>query len=121
PDTVRRPRWGFRRHRGRRAPPPVRDVLLGGAARREPPHVPFVRLAGGEGPRGPLPRRVPMTTLGLVNIGALATGVLASPRLDAEAILVEHGRIAALGAASKTGAGSADVVVDCRGTPVIAG
>ena len=62
-----------------------------------------------------------MTTLGLVNIGALATGVLASPRLDAEAILVEHGRIAALGAASKTGAGSADVVVDCRGTTVIPG
>src|SRR5438093_11991147 len=55
-----------------------------------------------------------MASLGLVNIGALATGILASPRLDADAILVEHGRIAALGAGSRTGAGGADVVVDCR-------
>ena len=62
-----------------------------------------------------------MATLGLVNIGALATGVLASPRLEAEAILVQDGRIAALGAASKTGAAGADVVVDCRGTTVIPG
>src|SRR3989442_2169953 len=62
-----------------------------------------------------------MASLGLVNIGALATGILASPRLDADAILVEHGRIAALGAGSRTGAGGADVVVDCRGTAVIPG
>jgi len=56
-----------------------------------------------------------------VNIGAVATGVLAAPRGDAEAILVENGRIAALGAATTTGAASADVVVDCRGTTVIPG
>src|SRR2546422_3764237 len=62
-----------------------------------------------------------MATLGLVNIGALATGVLASPRLEAEAILVQDGRIAALGAASEAGAAGADVVVDCRGTTVIPG
>ncbi len=62
-----------------------------------------------------------MPTLGLVNIGALATGVLAAPRAEAEAILVENGRIAAIGAASRTGAGSADVVVDCLGTTVIPG
>src|SRR2546429_435771 len=62
-----------------------------------------------------------MASLGLVNIGALATGILASPRLDADAILVEHGRIAALGAGSRTGAEGADVVVDCRGTTVIPG
>jgi enamidase len=60
-------------------------------------------------------------TLGLVNIGALATGALASPRLEAEALLVANGRITALGAASKTGAAAADVVVDCRGTTVIPG
>jgi enamidase len=59
--------------------------------------------------------------LGLVNIGALATGILASPRLEAETILVESGRIAALGAAAKTGAAAADVVVDCRGATVIPG
>jgi enamidase len=64
---------------------------------------------------------VPPATLGLVNIGALVTGVLAAPRLEAEAILVEHGRIAALGARSSTGAAAADAVVDCRGATVIPG
>jgi enamidase len=62
-----------------------------------------------------------MATLGLVNIGALATGVLGAPRLEAEAILVDGARIAALGAASRTGAAGADVVVDCQGTTVIPG
>lgn len=62
-----------------------------------------------------------MPTLGLVNIGALATGVLEAPRLEAESILVEDGRIAALGAASRTGAAGADVVVDCQGTTVLPG
>ena len=62
-----------------------------------------------------------MTTLGLVNIGALASGILATPRLDAEAILVEDGRIAAIGAASRVSARGADVVVDCQGTTVFPG
>jgi enamidase len=60
-------------------------------------------------------------TLGLVNIGAVATGVLSAPRLEAEAILVEGGKIAAIGAASKVGAARADVVVDCLGTMVMPG
>ena len=62
-----------------------------------------------------------MATLGLVNIGALATGDLAAPRQDVEAILVENGRVAALGAAGRTAAAGADVVVDCRGTTVVPG
>src|SRR5258705_7209797 len=62
-----------------------------------------------------------MPTLGLVNVGALATGILESPRAEAEAIVVENGRIAAIGAASRTGAARADVVVDCLGTTVIPG
>src|SRR5213596_1580716 len=62
-----------------------------------------------------------MASLGLTNIGALATGMLAAPRAEAEAILVQDGRIAAIGAASRVGAGSADVVVDCQGTTVIPG
>jgi enamidase len=62
-----------------------------------------------------------VATLGLINIGAVATGILAAPRLEAEAILVEDGRISALGAASKTGVGRADVVVDCVGTTVMPG
>jgi enamidase len=62
-----------------------------------------------------------VATLGLVNIGALATGVLSAPRLEAEAILVESGLIVAIGAASRTAAAAADVVVDCQGTTVIPG
>jgi enamidase len=62
-----------------------------------------------------------VSTLGLVNIGIVATGVLAAPRLEAEAILVEDGRISAIGAASKIGAARADVVVDCVGTTVMPG
>jgi enamidase len=62
-----------------------------------------------------------MSTLGLVNIGALATGILSAPGLEAESIFVQDGRIAAIGAVSKTGASQADVVVDCLGTTVIPG
>ncbi|PYN33140.1 MAG: amidohydrolase [Candidatus Rokuibacteriota bacterium] len=62
-----------------------------------------------------------MPTLGLVNIAAIATGILGAPRLEAEAILVENGRVTAIGAASRTGAARADVVVDCVGTTVIPG
>jgi enamidase len=57
----------------------------------------------------------------LVNIGAIATGVLAAPRLEAEAILVRDGLIAAVGAESSVGAAGADAVVDCRGTTVMPG
>jgi enamidase len=62
-----------------------------------------------------------MATLGIVNIGALATGVLATPRGDVESLLVEGDRIAAMGPAGRTGAASADVVIDCRGTTVMPG
>ncbi len=62
-----------------------------------------------------------MTTLGLVNIGAFATGVLASPRAEVESVLVENGRIAALGRGGATAAARADVVIDCQGTTVIPG
>ena len=62
-----------------------------------------------------------MPTLGLVNIGALATGDLAAPRQEAEAILIEGDRLAAVGDAGRTGAAHADVVIDCRGTTVMPG
>jgi len=62
-----------------------------------------------------------MMTLGLVNIGAVATGMLGAPRLEAESIFVENGRVAAIGAASWTGAARADVAVDCLGTTVVPG
>src|SRR4029450_11492309 len=112
---------GLRRHRVRRSPAPVRDVLFGLAARCEPPHVSLLRLGPREADGPPLPGGVLMPTLGLVNIGALATGVLEQPRAEADAILVESARIAAIGAASRIGAKDADVVVDCLGTTVIPG
>lgn len=62
-----------------------------------------------------------MPTLGLINIGALVSGLLSAPRGEAESLLAEHGRITALGAASRTSAARADVVVDCRGTTVMPG
>ena len=62
-----------------------------------------------------------MPTVGLVNIGALASGILERPRLDAESLLVRDGRIATIGSASATSAARADVVVDCRGTTVMPG
>jgi enamidase len=60
-------------------------------------------------------------TVGFVNVGAVATGDLAAPRLEAESILVADRRIAAIGAGSATGAARADVVVDCHGATVIPG
>ena len=62
-----------------------------------------------------------MATLGLVNIGALATGDLTAPRQEVESLRVENGRIVDLGGGSRTGAARADVVVDCRGTTVMPG
>src|SRR5262245_39696800 len=90
------------------------------AARGEHAH-PLTRLGVGQAPGRPPPGRGLMATLGLVNIGALASGLLASARLDAEAILVVDGRIAAIGDASRVGAGGADVIVDCQGTTVLPG
>jgi enamidase len=55
--------------------------------------------------------------LALTNIGRLVTGFLHAPLATADTVVVEDGRIAALGGPS----GSADVVVDCRGTTVIPG
>ena len=62
-----------------------------------------------------------MPTLGLINSGVLATGVLDRARADVEAILVSEGRIAAMGGTTETSAARADVVVDCRGSTVIPG
>lgn len=62
-----------------------------------------------------------MPTVGLVNIGALATGILDAPRAQTDSILVRDGRIAAMGGASATLASGADVVIDCRGTTVVPG
>lgn len=62
-----------------------------------------------------------MTTLGVVNIGRLASGRLDAPTIAADAIMVREGRIAALGRAAEIGASGAEIVVDCQGATVIPG
>jgi len=62
-----------------------------------------------------------VATLGLINIGALATGRLVAPTLEADAILVDGGTIAAIGSVDRIGARRADTVIDCRGTTVLPG
>jgi enamidase len=74
-----------------------------------------VPAAGPDGPGDD------MSTVGLTNIGALATGVLDAPALEAETLLARDGRIVAIGSEAHTRARDADVVVDCRGTTVIPG
>jgi enamidase len=61
-----------------------------------------------------------MTTLAVVNIGRLASGRLDAPIIDADAIVVRDGRIAAIGRAGQMDV-TADVVVDCRTTTVLPG
>jgi len=60
-------------------------------------------------------------TVALINIGSLVTGVLVRPLAEVEAIFVNDGRIAAMGAASQVRGGEADVVIDCQGTTVMPG
>ena len=62
-----------------------------------------------------------MATLGLINIGAIASGRLAAPTLEGDGILVDGEAIAAIGSAERIGARRADTVVDCRGTTVLPG
>ena len=62
-----------------------------------------------------------MTTLGVVNIGTIVSGLLDRPLLAGDSILVEDGKIARVGGASETGAAGADVVVDAHGTTVMPG
>ena len=59
-----------------------------------------------------------MSTVAVINVGALVTGVLERPRIEADALLVRDGRIAAIGAVDAAGA---DVVVDCLGATVMPG
>jgi enamidase len=56
----------------------------------------------------------------MVNIGRLASGRLEAPIIEADAVVVREGRIAAIGRADQIDV-NADVTVDCRGTTVIPG
>jgi enamidase len=64
-----------------------------------------------------------MRTL-IVNIGAIATGDIAAPLADADSILIEDGRIAAVGRALRgeaAEAGHIDQLIDAKGTTAIPG
>ena len=61
-----------------------------------------------------------MTSVALVNIGAVASGRLEAPTIEADVIVARDGRIAAIGRAGQVDA-TADVVVDCRGATVVPG
>lgn len=54
----------------------------------------------------------------LHNIGHVLTGILEAPTLDADAIIIDAGRITSFDSSSAT---SADTVIDCRGMTVAAG
>ena len=62
-----------------------------------------------------------MSSLGIVNIGAIFTGDFARPRAQAASLRVESGRIAAMGPETVTGAGACDTVIDAAGTTVAPG
>jgi enamidase len=59
--------------------------------------------------------------LAIVNIGRLYTGDIARPTLEAEAVYVQDGRIAAVGSNTQIQAESPDSVVDARGLTVMPG
>src|SRR3989338_9576019 len=60
-------------------------------------------------------------TVALINIGALATGLLDRPTAEVEALYVRNGRIATIGSASQVNTRDADLIVDCQGTTVMPG
>src|SRR5689334_8460179 len=64
-----------------------------------------------------------MRTL-IVNIGTVATGDIAAPLADADSILIEDGRIVAVGKALEGGAaegGHIDQLIDAKGTTAFPG
>ncbi len=60
-------------------------------------------------------------TVALINIGALATGLLDRPTAEVEALYVRNGRLATIGSASQVNTRDADLIVDCQGTTVMPG
>src|SRR5829696_6548967 len=62
-----------------------------------------------------------MATLGVVNLGTLISGDLRRGVIPGASILVQDGRIAAIGDPATTAAADADVVMDARGTTVMPG
>jgi enamidase len=57
----------------------------------------------------------------IVNLGAIVTGDIKVPFSPADSILMEHGRIAAMGSLSSEQLAKCDVIVDAEGTTAIPG
>jgi enamidase len=57
----------------------------------------------------------------ITNIGLLLSGDLARPLLDADTVVIESGRITAVGKAADCDLGEADVRIDARGTALAPG
>lgn len=57
----------------------------------------------------------------IVNIGTMVTGSLAAPFADGDGMLMQDGRITALGTLSAADVAGADVVIDAAGTTAIPG
>ena len=62
-----------------------------------------------------------MTTLSIINLGLILSGELAQPIAAGDCVLVEDGRISAVGDTSQIGGAEADTVVDAVGGAVMPG
>jgi len=62
-----------------------------------------------------------MASLAVINIGAIVSGDLAQPVLDGDCVLVEDGKISAIGGLDQLNANTADTVIDASGATVLPG
>ncbi len=62
-----------------------------------------------------------MASLAVINIGAIVSGDLAQPVLDGDCVLVEDGKISAIGGSDQLNANNADTVIDASGATVLPG
>ena len=62
-----------------------------------------------------------MTTLAVINLGLILTGDLAQPIASGDCVMVEDGKIIAVGDASQIGGSDADTVIDSAGGAVMPG
>ena len=62
-----------------------------------------------------------MASLAVINIGTIASGDLDQPLLRGDCVLVEDGKISAIGGADQLNANSADTVIDANGATVLPG
>lgn len=62
-----------------------------------------------------------MARIFLKNIGTMVSGKIESPIIEADAILIEDGKIRSVGRLNELDAGDAQVLIDCNGTTVTPG